>query len=355
MHRASAREVASVGFASTSGTQFRIRSDLTALWETGPFGLTWTARRTSKSKTRHHSSQRPRKGPFFFGCVRLRPMNTSGPTARHRPPRHAHAWWLALLALHALAIGVWWYSGWERGWRIAGPLLIGTHLAVVWGTLRPDSRLFGPALCRFDTDARELWLTIDDGPSHETPAVLDLLDAHGAKATFFLVGARARQYPQHVREIVRRGHGVGNHSDQHPTARFWALGPRAMRREIEQAQASLTEITGVAPVWFRAVVGMANPFVAAPLRRLGLARVAWSARGFDGAVSDPQRVLRRVQRQLSPGAIVLAHEGAAHGRNLETLALLLQRFDELGYRCVLPAPVPSRDAAPAVARTRLAD
>lgn len=256
----------------------------------------------------------------------------------HRVPRHPHVWWIALLLAHVVAIGLWWHYGLQRGWHVALPLLIASHLALVWGTLRPDSRLFGPALTRLETDERVLWLTIDDGPSDETPAVLDLLDAHGARATFFLVGERARQRPELVREIVRRGHGVGNHSDSHPTARFWALGPRAMRREIERAQATLTELVGSPPVWFRAVVGMANPFVFAPLQRLGLARVAWTARGFDGAVSDPQRVVGRVERLLKPGVIVLAHEGASHGRNVETLALMLRRFDELGYRCVLPVP-----------------
>ncbi|AXK72847.1 polysaccharide deacetylase family protein [Lysobacter sp. TY2-98] len=257
--------------------------------------------------------------------------------ALHRVPRYPHAWWIGLMAAHVLAFALWWRYGWQYGL----PLLVASHLAMVWGTLRPDSRLFGPALTRFQTDERVLWLTIDDGPSDDTPAVLDLLDAHGARATFFLVGERARRHPDHVREIARRGHGIGNHSDSHPTARFWALGPGQMRDEIHRAQATLTELSGTPPVWFRAVVGMANPFVAAPLQKLGLARVAWTARGFDGAVSDPKRVVRRVERLLAPGVIVLAHEGAKHGGNLETLALMLQRFDELGYRCVLPVPMAS--------------
>jgi triacylglycerol esterase/lipase EstA (alpha/beta hydrolase family) len=76
--------------------------------------------------------------------------------------------------------------------------------------------------------------------------------------------------------------------------------------------------------------------VAAPLRRLGLARVAWSARGFDAVDADPARVVARIERDQVPGAIVLVHEGAAHGRNVEAIALLLQRLDALGYRCVLP-------------------
>jgi peptidoglycan/xylan/chitin deacetylase (PgdA/CDA1 family) len=64
--------------------------------------------------------------------------------------------------------------------------------------------------------------------------------------------------------------------------------------------------------------------------------VAWSARGFDGVIGDPARVLADVERGLAPGAIVLMHEGAAHGRNVETMAALLQRLDGLGYRTVLP-------------------
>jgi peptidoglycan/xylan/chitin deacetylase (PgdA/CDA1 family) len=268
----------------------------------------------------------------------------------HQPPRRPHAWAWGLAVSQVLAVAAWWRWGWEAG----VPLLLASHVAFLWGTFRPASALFGPVLARLPTREPVVWLTIDDGPSDDTPAILDALDAHGAKATFFVVASRARARPDLVREIVRRGHGIGNHSDSHPTARFWALGPRAMRREIETAQASLAEIAGVAPVWFRAVVGMANPFVAASLQRLGLARVAWSARGFDGAVSDPARVLRRVERQLSPGAIVLAHEGASHGHNLETLALLLQRFDALGYRCVLPA-VQFDDVRPVPVATRLAE
>src|SRR3546814_7752591 len=83
---------------------------------------------------------------------------------------------------------------------------------------------------------RRVWLTFDDGPSDDTPALLDLLDAHGAKATFFLVGERAAARPGLVRGIVARGHGLGNHSHGHPQAWFWALGPARMRREIMQCQ-----------------------------------------------------------------------------------------------------------------------
>lgn len=252
--------------------------------------------------------------------------------ALHRPPRHPHAWLPLFAASQLLVVAVWITLGWQWG----AALILATHGAMVWGSLHPRSALFSPVLSRLPTTAREVWLTIDDGPSDDTPAMLDLLDAHGAKATFFLVGARAAARPDLVRAIAARGHGIGNHSDTHPSAWFWALGPLRMRREIAATQATLEAITGRAPRWFRGVVGMANPFVAPVLHAHGLARVAWSARGFDAVSASPGVVVERIERTLGPGAIVLMHEGARHGRNIETMRLLLQRLDASGYRCVLP-------------------
>ena len=250
----------------------------------------------------------------------------------HRPPRHPQAWWPCLLASQWLVAWAWW----RFGTGIGLPLMLASHALFWWGVMWPRSRLFGPVLSRLPTNENLAWLTIDDGPSADTRAILDLLDARGAKASFFLVGERAARRPDDVREIVRRGHGIGNHSASHPAGTFWALGPRRMRAEIERTQAILRDITGSAPRWFRAVVGMANPFVSAPLRDLGLARVAWCARGFDAVAADPASVVARIERGLRPGAIVLLHEGAAHGRNVETIALLLDRLEALGYRSVLP-------------------
>ena len=64
-----------------------------------------------------------------------------------------------------------------------------------------------------------------------------------------MVGDRAAARPDLLREIVRRGHGVGNHSASHPQAWFWALGPRQMREEITRTQATIRAITGTSPRW----------------------------------------------------------------------------------------------------------
>lgn len=253
-------------------------------------------------------------------------------TSLHRPPRHPYVGITCFIASQIVAVVSWLLCG----WRVGLPLLLLSHAALIWATLWPRSRWLGPVLTRLPTTRPLVWLTIDDGPSHDTAAILDLLDKHGAKATFFLVGERAQQRPALVGEIVRRGHGIGNHSQTHPQAWFWSLPPARMNAEIDRAQATLSRLSGQPPRWFRAVVGMSNPFVATPLKRHGLARVAWSARGFDTVAADPAVVLAGIERDLAPGAIVLLHEGARHGRNVETLGLLLKRLNALGYATVLP-------------------
>lgn len=270
-------------------------------------------------------------------------MSTTG--TLHRPPRRPGLI-LGLLALSQVGVAWLW---WRDGWTIGLPAMMATHLSVVWSTLYPRATLFCPALSRLPTAERVVWLTIDDGPSADTPAMLDLLDRHRAQATFFLVGERAAAHPAVVQGIRDRGHGIGNHSATHPDTRFWRLGPGALEDEIGRNQSILTAITGHTPRWYRSVVGMTNPFVGLALKRHGLARVAWSARGFDGVNCRPDQVLARITRDIHPGAIVLLHEGAAHGHNVAILAQLLAWLDAQGYRTVLPEPnpVPMTDIAAA--------
>lgn len=215
-------------------------------------------------------------------------------------------------------------------------VLILLHLIVLWGTLYPHSTLFGPVIRRLPTDRSEVWLTFDDGPSADTPALLDLLDEHKARATFFLVGERAVRHPHLVREIRARGHEIGNHSASHPALWFWALAPKRMAQEIGNAQEQLSRLAGAPPRWFRAVAGHANPFIAPALAAHELTRVSWSARGYDGISGNVEHVVERISRRLKPGAIVLLHEGAPHGQCLPIARRVLDVMKERGLRTVLP-------------------
>ncbi len=248
----------------------------------------------------------------------------------YRIPRHPWRWLPWLVASQLLVAVLWWWLGWAWGL----PLMVASHALFVVPVFLPNSRFYAPVLSRLP--GPEVWLTIDDGPSDDTPAVLDLLDRYQARATFFMVGARAAARPALVREVLRRGHSLGNHSHSHPQARFWALGPARMAQEIGHCQQVLADIAGQPPRWYRSVVGMTNPFVAAALRRHGLTRVGWTARGFDGVGCTPEAVLARLGPALAPGAIVLLHEGAAHGHNLAIIEAVLQQLHARGLRTCLP-------------------
>lgn len=188
------------------------------------------------------------------------------------------------------------------------------HLLLTTAGLLPRSTLLGANLNRLPAAAsarREMALTIDDGPDPlVTPRVLDLLDAGGVRASFFCIGQRARQFPALCREIVARGHSVENHGDSH-SALFATFGMRRMQTDIAAAQATLAEITGVAPRFFRPTAGLRNPLLDPVLDRLELRLASWTHRPFDTRDGNPERVYRRLTRHLGNGDILLLHDGNA--------------------------------------------
>jgi len=224
---------------------------------------------------------------------------------------------------------------------VAWPWAVGAlclnHAALTTAGLLPRSTLLGPNLTRLPAAACErgdIALTIDDGPDPEvTPRVLDLLDAAGAKSTFFCIGQRAREQPALCREIIARGHGIENHGDKHSLL-FAAFGMARMQADIAAAQACLADITGRAPRFFRPTAGLRNPLLDPVLARLDLMLAAWTRRPFDTRSGDPQRIYHRLTDGLAAGDILLMHDGNAAlsptGRPviLEVLPRLLGTFRE---------------------------
>ncbi len=210
------------------------------------------------------------------------------------------------------------------------------HGSVLIPTLWRNCAWFGPLATGFATERREVWLTIDDGPEpRDTPAMLDLLAAHGAKATFFTIGRKVDAHREIAWRAHCEGHQIGNHTHSHPAAWFWALGPAATRAEIERGADSIRAAIGARPQVFRSPVGMTNPFVHRALN--GQRAIGWSASGLDGLSARGPKVVDRLMESVRPGAILVLHEGGASGR-VETLALLLEGLRDAGYACVIPAP-----------------
>lgn len=191
-------------------------------------------------------------------------------------------------------------------------LALGAYVALVTaGTLFLRLGMFADVTWRGPKDARGVALTFDDGPSPEhTPKILDLLDAAGVRATFFVIGRKAERHPELVRAIRARGHAVGVHGFAHDRL-FSLRSPRFVREDLGRAVAVLEEITGEPPVLFRPPIGHTSARIAKVAGELGLACVGWSVRGVDGLRgARPERVAARVVPKLRDGAIVLLHDAA---------------------------------------------
>lgn len=228
-------------------------------------------------------------------------------------------------------------------WPWAAGLVVIDHLLLVLGVLSPRTSWMGANMRRLPEVAvqrREVAITLDDGPDPQvTPAVLDLLDAHRARATFFCIAEQAARHPQLVREIIARGHSVQNHSHRHSHT-FAFQGPKGAAQEIGRSQDALAQLTGQRPMFFRAPAGFRNMFLAPVLHQRNLQLVSWTRRGFDTVRRDPADVLARLTRRLAAGDILLLHDrGSALAPSgkpvvLEVLPLLLQRLQELNLNAV---------------------
>lgn len=175
-------------------------------------------------------------------------------------------------------------------------------------------RMFADAIVRGPSGATGVVLTFDDGPDPvHTREVLDALDVHQAKATFFVIGRKAEQHRELVEEIVRRGHEVGVHGFAHDRL-FSLRGSKRVREDLERAIRVLENITGKTPLLFRPPIGHTNPTIARIADRLDLTMVGWSVRARDGlARTKPEDVLARISRGLEDGAIVLLHDAPEQG------------------------------------------
>jgi peptidoglycan/xylan/chitin deacetylase (PgdA/CDA1 family) len=222
---------------------------------------------------------------------------------------------------------------------VAWAAFVGYVGIAITGVLAPRLEMFGEVVSRGDPQGRAVALTFDDGPNPATtPLVLAALAAAGAKATFFVLGAKAELYPDVVRAIAAAGHAIGVHGYAHN--RLYALlPPQAVEADIRRASEVVEREAGVKPRWFRPPIGQVSPRTAAGAKRAGFPIVAWSVRGLDGVRSrTPAQVLARVERGLVPGAIVLLHDAAEHDEyepaSIAALPRLLESIAQKGLTLV---------------------
>jgi peptidoglycan-N-acetylglucosamine deacetylase len=177
---------------------------------------------------------------------------------------------------------------------------------MAWAVRGRASSVFGPSVWHGPRHRRAIALTFDDGPSEDTPRLLDVLALYGVAATFFQCGANVDRLPGVARAVRDAGHEIGNHGYAHPL--YCTLSPAGILRDLERAQNTISTATGFTPVLMRAPFGVRWFGLSQAQRRLGLLGVMWSAIGYDWKATA-ECVTATISQSIANGAIVCLHDG----------------------------------------------
>jgi len=212
-----------------------------------------------------------------------------------------------------------------------GATLLVTQASPAISVITPLRRRAWPALAGVGRRGH-VALTFDDGPDrNSTPAFLDLLQDHGVRATFFLLGRMLQANPEVGRQIAASGHEIAVHGWDHRPAALY--GPAAARDGLARTCDLISEITGTRPGWYRPPYGVLSASALWAARRLDLTPVLWTAWGRDWrARSTPETVTATVTRRLVDGGTILLHDSdctSAAGSWRTTLAALPDLIDHV--------------------------
>jgi peptidoglycan/xylan/chitin deacetylase (PgdA/CDA1 family) len=189
-----------------------------------------------------------------------------------------------------------------------------------------------------------IYLTFDDGPDPQwTPRILDLLAQADARATFFVVGQRAREHAALLRRVAGAGHEIGNHSfaHRHP----WLVSPAVARSEVRDGAAAIADLLGRAPRFYRPPHGRLRRCASDEAQRCGESLVLWSRSAVDwGPLGRSPAIAARLS-ESGPGDIVLMHDGRGQINRPDALSRVLPEFlASMRARGLVPAPLPQTAA-----------
>ena len=183
------------------------------------------------------------------------------------------------------------------------------------------------------TDGCRIALTFDDGPHPgQTHRILEVLERYGVRATFFMIGVNIRNYPDAAREVIARGHEVGNHTDSHVCPRN--LSESALAAELDRCEDTLENLCEYRPHLFRPPEGVVNAHVRHCAERGDYTVILWSVDTRDWETRQAGVIAGRVLSRIRPGDIVLMHDYVADSKTPEALELMLPKLLALGYEPV---------------------
>jgi peptidoglycan/xylan/chitin deacetylase (PgdA/CDA1 family) len=212
-----------------------------------------------------------------------------------------------------------------------------------YASMAPQSQFYGRTLTH-GNDPTQIALTFDDGPNDpHTLQLLELLEKHQARGTFFLIGKYVRRRPEIVRAIYQAGHAIGNHTENHPNLIF--VPASRLHQELESCSQAIEDAIGAEVRLFRPPFGGRRPAVLRLARSLHLNPVMWSITGYDWKARSSEEIVQHVNRSLgirrhSQGEIILLHDGSHHKFGAErtftvqATRALLEQYSAQGKRFV---------------------
>jgi peptidoglycan-N-acetylglucosamine deacetylase len=209
-------------------------------------------------------------------------------------------------------------------------------VAAGYQSMAPTGQWYGRTFTGLSRGTRQLALTYDDGPNDpHTFRLLEVLAKHSIRATFFLIGRYVRQRPDIVRELVKAGHVLGNHTFTHPVLSLKSSAE--IRKELTDCRAALHDAVGEHSNLFRPPFGARRPAVLRMARELGLEPVMWNVTGYDWNAPQAAVIEGKCARQIRGGDVILLHDGGhkqmGADRSQTVLATdhLIARYKSAGY------------------------
>ena len=202
--------------------------------------------------------------------------------------------------------------------------------------MAPTGQWYGHTFASLARGTRQLALTYDDGPNDpHTLRLLEVLARHNVRATFFLIGRFVQQRPDIVREIVKAGHVIGNHTFTHPLLTFKSAAE--VRKELTDCRSAIQDAIGEHSNLFRPPFGGRRPAVLRIARELGLEPIMWNVTGYDWNAPPAAVIEKKVSSQIRGGDVILLHDGGHRqmgaDRSQTVLATdhLITRYKSEGY------------------------
>ena len=179
---------------------------------------------------------------------------------------------------------------------------------LVYASCNIRSNNYLKVFCKKQTEDKIVAITFDDGPDPiQTPKVLQVLKEQQIPACFFCIGHKVQENEELIRQIINEGHLIGNHSFTH-TNHFPLYSLPRMKKDLQACQFALERVTSQKIKLFRPPFGVTNPTIAKAVRILGYTPVGWNIRTLDTQQPSKEKVLKRIQKRLRPGSIILLHD-----------------------------------------------